>query len=53
MVKNKFPLLAALLLVFGLVWLAQDLGYLNVNIPWIPVVLIAVAVSMIWNRLRN
>ena len=53
MSKHKFPLLAALLLIFGVAWLAQDLGYLNFSIPWIPVVLIAVAISMIWNRLRN
>jgi hypothetical protein len=53
MSKHKFPLLAILLLIFGVTWLAQDLGYLNVNILWIPVILIVVAISMIWNRLKN
>ena len=51
--KLRFPVLATLLLIFGIAWLLQDLGYINVDIPWIPVVLIVVDFGMIWNRLRN
>ena len=44
---------ATILLILGIVWLSQDLGYLKINVPWIPVILIIVAVGMIWNRFRN
>jgi len=51
--KRKFPVLATILLVFAVVWLLSELGYLVVNIPWIPVVLIIIAIGMIFNRFRG
>jgi len=48
--KRKFPVLATLLLIFAIVWLMDELGYLVINIPWIPVILIVVSIGMIANR---
>jgi len=50
MAKIKFPVLAVILLVFGIVWILNDLGYLIIDVPWIPVVLIVIAIGMIANR---
>jgi len=51
--KPKFPVLAVLLLVLGLVWLLNELQVISLNLPWIPVVLIVIAIGMIWNRFRE
>jgi len=53
MTKPKFPVLAVILLIFALVWLVNELGYLNINPPWLPVILIVIAIGMIFNRLRR
>jgi len=50
MARTKFPVLAVLLLIFAIVWLLSDLGYLIINIPWIPVILAVIAIGMIINR---
>jgi hypothetical protein len=46
----KFPTLAVILLVIGIVWATDVLGYLNVDFPWLPVVLVIIAIGMIVNR---
>jgi hypothetical protein len=48
--KKKFPTLAVIILVLALTWLLSDMGYLHVDIPWIPVALIILAVGWIINR---
>lgn len=48
--KPRFPTLAVVLLVLAVIWLVNDLGYFSVNIPWIPVILIVIAVGIIINR---
>jgi hypothetical protein len=50
MKKSKFPTLAIILLVLGVIWLLNDLDVLAINLPWIPIALIIVAVGMIINR---
>lgn len=50
MIRTKFPVLATILLIFGLVWLFNELGYVHIDLPWIPVVLVVIAVGMIVNR---
>jgi len=52
MKKNKFPTLAVILLVTGIVWTAEALGYLRINFPCLPAVLIIISVGMIANRYR-
>lgn len=53
MAKSRFPVLAVLLLILGVVWLVNELGFLRIDLPWIPVVLIVIAIAMIWNRFRR
>jgi len=48
--RYKFPTLAIALLVVGIIWLLNDLNIVSINIPWIPIVLIIIAVGMIFNR---
>jgi hypothetical protein len=52
MTKTKFPTLAVILLVTGIVWTAEALGYLRINFPWLPAMLIIIAIGMIANRYR-
>ena len=48
--KIKFPMFASLLLLIGTAWFLSDLGIISINIPWIPVILIIIAIGMIFNR---
>jgi len=48
--KRRFPTLAIALLVVGVIWLLNDLEFISINIPWIPIVLIIIAFGMIFNR---
>ncbi|MFH1500534.1 MAG: hypothetical protein ABIE22_01155 [archaeon] len=50
--KPRFPTLAVIVLVAAIVWLLQELRYLNIDIPWLPLILIIVAIGMIANRYR-
>ena len=52
MTRAKFPVLATLLLIFGIVWLINVVGFAYINVPWLPVILIVVAIAMIANRYR-
>lgn len=51
--KLKFPTLATIILVFAILWLLSELKILTINIPWIPIILIIIAIGMILNRLNN
>ena len=51
--SSRFPTLAVLLLIFAIVWLLNDLRIISLNIPWIPVILIVIAIGMIANRYRK
>ena len=53
MAKNKFPVLATLLLILGLVWFVQEVGYAQIDLPWVPVIVIVIAVGMIFNRFKE
>ena len=48
--KGKFPMLATILLIVGIIWLLTELKVITIPIPWIPVVLIVIALGMIINR---
>ncbi len=50
MKNKKFPTLAAILLAVGIIWLLTELSIVTINIPWIPIVLIIIAVGLIINR---
>ncbi|USN46005.1 MAG: hypothetical protein H6502_02615 [Candidatus Woesearchaeota archaeon] len=51
--KNKFPSFAVILLIVGIFWLLSALGLLTINVPWLPIIVIVVAVGMIANRMAN
>jgi hypothetical protein len=48
--KISFPTLAVILLIVGIVWAVDALGYLDIDFPWLPVVIIIIAIGMIVNR---
>ena len=50
-INKKFPTFGVLLLVFGLIWLLNDLNMIQVDVPWIPIVIVIIALGMIYNRL--
>jgi len=53
MYKPKFPTLAVILLVAGIVWAFSSLGYIDFDFPWLPVILIIVSIGLIANRYRK
>jgi len=53
MTNSKFPTLAVILLVAGIVWAFTSFGYINFDFPWLPIILIIVSIGMIANRYRK
>jgi len=49
----KFPTLWAIVLVFAIVWAIEEMGYLSTEIPWLPVILVIVAIGGIANRFTD
>lgn len=50
---GKFPTLAVILLIIGVVWLLNELKILTVNVPWWPLILIVIAIGMMYNRFKS
>jgi hypothetical protein len=48
--KNRFPTFATILLLLGIIWFVDELGFLKINFPWIPAIVIIIATGMIINR---
>lgn len=48
--KKGFPTFAALLFLVGVLWLLTELEIIKVDIPWLPVILIVIAIGMLANR---
>ena len=48
--KPKFPTLAVILLIVGVLWIINDLTIVKINIPWFPLILTVVSIGMIVNR---
>ena len=52
-VKNmgrKFPTFAALVLILGLLWLAVEMHWITINIPWLPLIVVVLAAGWIVNH---
>jgi fatty acid desaturase len=47
--RRRFPTFATILLVVALLWLLSDMNVLTINVPWIPVILIIIAIGWIFN----
>ena len=50
---RRFPTFPVVVLVLGILWLLGDLEVLTVDVPWLPVILIMVAIGWIVNSLRK
>ena len=50
---KKFPTFGVILLVIGVVWLLSELGIVIINVPWIPLLLIVVAIGIIFNAFQK
>ena len=48
---GRFPTFGVILLVAGVIWLLNDLKIITVDIPWIPLIIIAIALGIIHNRI--
>ncbi len=51
--KGKFPVFWVVILVFGVVWLLNELSLIQLELPWFPVVLIIIAIGAIFNRFND
>ena len=49
--RRRFPFLAVIILIFAGLWLLRELEVVNLKLPWLPVVLIVIAIGVIFNRL--
>jgi len=49
----RFPSMAVLVLIFAIVWFLNELQIITINIPWLPVILIVIAIGMIANRYKK
>ncbi len=45
--EGRFPTFALIVLLIGIFWLLNELDVLKANVPWIPIVIIVVAVGWI------
>jgi uncharacterized membrane protein HdeD (DUF308 family) len=45
-----FPLAGIILLIIGIVWLLNALNVFMINVPWVPLVVIVIGISLIVNH---
>jgi len=50
---KKFPTFGVILLIIGVIWLLNEVGVLAVRVPWIPVILIVIAIGIIMNAWKK
>lgn len=51
--KGKFSAFWAIILVISIIWFLRELGYLNLDIPWLPLIIIIVSLGALINHLRG
>ncbi|MFH0926970.1 MAG: hypothetical protein V1822_00120 [Candidatus Micrarchaeota archaeon] len=44
---TEFPIFKWLILLVALVWIATEMGYIALNIPWLPVIIALVVLKML------
>ena len=49
----KFPTFWVIVLLFALAWLLEEIGIFTLNFPWLPVIIIIVAIGAIFNRFNK
>ncbi len=50
---KKFPTFGVILLLIGFVWLLSDTGVITIRVPWVPLILIVVAIGIIVNAFQK
>ncbi len=53
MAKKRFPTFWVIILIAGIIWFLSELGYVNFNVPWLPLIVVIIALGAILNRLNN
>lgn len=53
MAKRRFSSFWAIILIIAVVWFFSELGYIDFDIPWLPLILIIVALGAIINHLMG
>jgi hypothetical protein len=48
----KFPTFAVVVLLFAIYWALNELKLININLPWIPIILAIISVGWIANNYR-
>jgi len=43
--------LGFIILIFATLWLLREMNVVNLSVPWLPIVLIIIAIGIIFNRL--
>ncbi|MBU1246232.1 MAG: hypothetical protein KKH88_03805 [Nanoarchaeota archaeon] len=51
--KGKFPTFAWIVLVLGILWLLGELGIFAASVPWLPIILIIVAIGWLVDRYKK
>jgi hypothetical protein len=49
--RRRFPVFGFIILVFAGLWLLREMDVIDIRVPWLPVVLIIIAIGIIFNRL--
>ena len=49
--RRSFPTLGFIVLVFASLWLLREINVVDIRVPWLPIVLIVIAIGIIFNRL--
>lgn len=51
--KSSFPIFWSIALVVAFVWFLRELGYLNIDIPWLPLILVIICMGGIVNHFNK
>lgn len=49
--RREFPIVGFIILIFASLWLLREINVVDIQLPWIPVILIIIAIGIIFNRL--
>jgi len=50
---HEFPMFAGILLAIGVIWLLNDLDIIPIDIPWVPIVVIVIAIGLLINHSKH
>jgi hypothetical protein len=49
----KFPTFWVIVLLFAIAWALEEIGLYSINLPWLPVIIVIVAIGAIFNRFNK